>query len=95
MEEKKEKDIEITIEKEVVESSPPELKKEKTKLLHPRAIANFTERIFREMINSLQEKDEEKDNLQEIFCPMTILDELIDFGFPKDICEKYFKDNQV
>ena len=26
---------------------------------------------------------------------MTLLDELVEYGFPKKICEKYFKENGV
>lgn len=33
--------------------------------------------------------------MQEIFAPQSLLDELIEYGFPKAICEKYFADNPV
>ena len=48
-------DVEIQIEKEDEEIESPDIKTKKKKFYHPRAIANFTERIFREMVNCLQE----------------------------------------
>jgi len=26
---------------------------------------------------------------------MNLLEELVEFGFPKEVCEKYFKDNPI
>jgi len=35
-----------------------------------------------------------KKDYKDIFCEKRLIDELVEFGFPRDICEEYFAENE-
>jgi len=84
--------------KDEKEKEPPKLKKEKSrvgkkseKMNLPGCIVNISERYFNELKNEYMNQGIK--GYKNIFHEKRLVDELIEFGFPKEVVEEYFFEN--
>ena len=71
--------------------SSKEEKSESVNIVYPKCIVNVSERAFTGLLKEYEsQKNKEYKN---VFTCKKLVDELVDFGFPREICEKYFEQN--
>jgi len=66
-------------------------KKANKKVKYPNCLLNVNEKSFIDMIRELKEQKQKQ--FMNVFETKRVLDELVEFGFPKDICEQYLEEN--
>lgn len=57
----------------------------------PMCIVNIAEKYFLDLQKELS--NQKVKDYKNVFVETSLVDELVEFGFPKDVCEDYLKEN--
>ena len=74
---------------DIIQTSTP--KAGKSKIRYPKCIVNISERAFGGLIKEHQAQKNKE--YKDVFTCKKLVDELVEFGFPRETCEKYFEQN--
>jgi len=76
---------------DMIIQSSPEKQEKAAPMMYPKCIVNISERAFTGLIK--EHESQKNKQYKNVFTCKKLVDELVEFGFPRELCEKYFEQN--